>query len=99
VDRGKLTAFGINLFSLGGANTIGNTSTQQFGNTGLATKSKLTGRPLGGPLSGGQATGNDFRPFEYFSLPPDINFGAVIKDLQTEECGLPDSGRTEPAGR
>ena len=30
-DRGKLTAFGINLFSTGATNTIGTVSTQQFG--------------------------------------------------------------------
>jgi pilus assembly protein CpaC len=82
VDRGKLTAFGINLFSLGGANTIGNTSTQQFGNTGLGDQSKLTGRPLGGPLAGGQATETISDLLNIFLFRPDINFGAVIKDLQ-----------------
>jgi pilus assembly protein CpaC len=82
VDRGKLTAFGINLFSLGGANTIGTTSTQQFGNLGLGDQSKLTGRPLGGPLAGGQATETISDLLNIFLFRPDINFGAVIKDLQ-----------------
>lgn len=82
VDRGKLTAFGINLFSLGGANTIGTTTTQQFGNFGLGEQSKITGRPLGGPLAGGQATETISDLLNIFLFRPDINFGAVIRDLQ-----------------
>src|SRR5882724_11470752 len=40
VDRTKFTAFGINLLSTGAANTIGTTSTQQFGTLGLGDQGK-----------------------------------------------------------
>jgi pilus assembly protein CpaC len=82
IDRAKLTAFGINLFSLGGANTIGATSTQQFGNIGVGDQGKLTGRPLGGPLSGGQATETISDLLNVFIFRPDLNLGATIKDLE-----------------
>ena len=43
-DRGKLTAFGINLFSTGATNTIGTVSTQQFGPQSLSNQNQ-SGQP------------------------------------------------------
>ncbi len=79
-DRNKLTAFGINLFSTGATNTIGTTSTQQFG-------------PISGQSSNNGGTGGA-SPITQFSLSdllnvflfrPDINLGATIKDLQQKQ--------------
>jgi pilus assembly protein CpaC len=81
VDRGKLSQFGINLLSLGGANTIGNTSTQQFGNTGLGTDGKITGQ-IGAPAKGFTSTESISDLLNVFIFRPDLNLGATIKDLQ-----------------
>jgi pilus assembly protein CpaC len=74
VDRAKLTAFGINIFSTGATNTIGTISTQQFGTQSLNTQ--------------GQGTTTGITQFNLsdllniFLFRPDINLGATIKDLQ-----------------
>jgi pilus assembly protein CpaC len=74
VDRAKLTAFGINIFSTGATNTIGTISTQQFGTQSLSTQSQ------------GQTAGltqfNLSDLLNIFLFRPDINLGATIKDLQ-----------------
>ncbi|HZL68353.1 MAG TPA: pilus assembly protein N-terminal domain-containing protein [Candidatus Limnocylindrales bacterium] len=76
-DRGKLTAFGINLFSTGATNTIGTTSTQQFGPTTINTQQQSTGGIVN-PLS--QFNLSDL--LNIFLFRPDINLGATIKALQ-----------------
>lgn len=76
-DRGKLTAFGINLFSTGATNTIGTTSTQQFGPTTLNTQQQSSGGILNN-LS--QFNLSDL--LNIFLFRPDINLGATIKALQ-----------------
>ena len=81
VDRSKLTAFGINLFSTGGANTFGSLSTQQFSPPQLVTAS-------GGSSSG--ATGANTSTIglsdllNIFIFRPDINLGATIRALQQQ---------------
>ncbi len=75
-DRQKLTAFGVNLFSLGATNTIGSVSTQQFSPLQL---NNLT--------SGGGGTTTNFSVSDLlnvFLFRPDINLGAFIKDLQNK---------------
>ena len=63
VDRSKLTAFGINLFSTGAANTLGTISTQQFAPPQLVSTE-----------SGGKGVGWQHhrleRPAECLPFPP-----------------------------
>ena len=79
-DRGKLTQFGINLFSTGATNTIGTVSTQQFGPLAVQNSSS----------SGGTAPPQTPQQFSLSNLlniflyRPDINLGATISDLQTK---------------
>jgi len=71
-DRQKLTAFGFNIFSAGAANTLGITQTQQFGPLTLQTQNNQN-----------VFTFSDF--LNVFLFRPDINLGAVIKDLQQRQ--------------
>lgn len=73
-DRNKLSAFGINLFSTGAANTIGTISTQQFGSQTLSNQNGN---------SGSQFNLSDL--LNVFLFRPDINLGATIKDLQQKQ--------------
>lgn len=72
VDRSKLQAFGINIFSNGATNTIGTTSTQQFspptlsGQTGASASSTFSVSDL----------------MNIFLFRPDLNLGVTIKDLE-----------------
>ncbi len=80
VDRGKLTAYGLNVFSTGAANTIGSVTTQQFGNLGLGDKNLLqTQKPFPGAFTT-QESISDL--LNIFVFRPDINLGATLKDLQ-----------------
>lgn len=81
VDRKRLESYGINIISTGAANTIGTTSTQQFGNVGLGDKGLLTG-VIG---AGNQGTTSSFslnNLMNIFLFRPDLNLGATIADLQ-----------------
>ena len=77
-DRGKLTEFGINLFSTGATNTIGTTSTQQFGP--LAVTQGSQPGPVTPPNTPQQFNLSNL--LNIFLFRPDINLGATIKDLQ-----------------
>ena len=81
VDRTKLTAFGVNLLSTGAANTVGTTTTQQFGTLGLGDQGKLTGA-IGAPTKGFTTTETISDLLNIFVFRPDLNLGAAIKDLQ-----------------
>jgi len=81
VDRTKFSAFGVNLLSTGAANTIGATSTQQFGTLGLGDQGKLTG-VIGAPIKGTTATETISDLLNIFIFRPDLNLGATIRDLQ-----------------
>ena len=81
VDRIRLESYGFNLLSTGAANTIGSTTTQQFGNIGLGTQNTLTGI-IG---AGNQGTTSQFslsNLLNIFLFRPDLNLGATISDLQ-----------------
>ncbi len=69
IDRSKLTAFGINLFSLG--QNSGSTSTQQFSPPGFQSQNGTN-----------TAIISDFLNLFYFNLPHGL--GTTIKDLQTK---------------
>jgi len=76
VDRTALTQVGINIFSTGAGNTIGNVTTGQFGTTQLS-----------GLSAGGTSTSNTVTPtindlLNVFLFRPDINLGVVVKALQ-----------------
>jgi pilus assembly protein CpaC len=80
VDRTKLQQFGFNLFSLGGGNTVGSLSTQQFASptvSGAGIKGVI-----GAPVTGTTSTFQFSDLLNIFLFRPDINLGATIKDLQ-----------------
>lgn len=81
VDRGKMSSYGFNLFSAGGANTLGAVGTQQFGPPQLVKNDNSGGSAGSGT---GVTTGtiglSDL--LNIFIFRPDLNLGATIKDLQ-----------------
>src|SRR5436309_5007153 len=92
VDRTKFSQFGINLLSTGAGNTLGTTTTGQFGGFGTQTitdafkvpnKTVDTGLPTAGPdhvaFTSNQSIQN---VLNIFLFKPDIHFGAIIQDLQ-----------------
>jgi len=81
VDRTALTQLGINLLSTGAANTIGTTTTGQFGGFGPQTLTVNKG-PNGTTTTTTGETLNNV--LNLFLFRPDINFGAVIQALQTK---------------
>ncbi len=81
VDRTAITQWGFNLFSTGAANTIGQTSTQQFGSTGPFNLQDNVPIPVQPGTSFASAlTFGDL--LNMFVFRPDIHLGAVIKALQ-----------------
>jgi pilus assembly protein CpaC len=70
IDRAASLQLGANLFSLGGANTIGRTSTEQFS-------------PPTVTQSSGQTTSTLSDALNIFLFRPDLNLGATIEALQT----------------
>ena len=93
VDRTALSQVGVNLFSTGAANTIGTTTTGQFGNFGSQqiTDSKgvradpqpdipvSTGGPVHVPFTSQETIS---QVLNIFLFRPDIHLGAVIQALQ-----------------
>jgi len=79
VDRSALSQSGINLFSTGLTNTIGTTTTGQFGGFGGQQISSVVGQTP--PFQANQSINN---VLNLFLFRPDINFGAVIENLQTK---------------
>ena len=86
VDRTALTQLGVNFVSTGGANTIGTTTTGQFGGFGQQTISK-SGSSTTSTNGGNTTTTTNATTINnllnLFVFRPDINFGAVIEALQT----------------
>jgi pilus assembly protein CpaC len=79
VDRSALTQLGANFFSTGAANTIGSTTTGQYGGFSPPSISQTTGQT--GPFSATQSLSN---VLNMFLFRPDIHFGAVIEALQSK---------------
>jgi pilus assembly protein CpaC len=79
VDRTALTQLGANLFSTGAGNTIGSTTTGQYGGFGAENISQTTG--ASGPFSANQTVSN---VLNLFLFRPDIHMGAVIEALQNK---------------
>jgi pilus assembly protein CpaC len=79
VDRSAVTQLGANLFSTGAGNTIGTTTTGQFGGFSPPSISQTTGQS--GPFSATQTLSN---VLNLSLFRPDIHLGAVIEALQTK---------------
>jgi pilus assembly protein CpaC len=81
VDRAKLTAYGINLFSTPGGKFFTSGSTQQFAPPQLVNNSGSSGGGGGG--NGVQVSTIGLSDLlNLFIFRPDIDLGATIKDLQ-----------------
>lgn len=81
VDRSALTELGINLFTTGAGNTIGNTTTGQFGGEKIGSVSDVIPTPPGTPFSS-SVTISDM--LNVFLFRPDIHLGTAIRALQTK---------------
>lgn len=81
VDRSALTQMGVNFVSTGGGNSIGSTTTGQFGGLGPQTLTQTKGPNGTTTTTNGQTINN---VLNLFLFRPDINFGAVIEALQTK---------------
>lgn len=79
VDRAALKTAGINLFSTGLTNTIGTTTTGQFGGFGPQQITDTVGQTA--PFQVNQTVSN---VLNVFLFRPDIHMGAVINDLENK---------------
>src|SRR2546426_118834 len=80
VDRTRFSQVGVNLFSTGGGNTLGTTTTGQFGGFGPQHITDVAGPGThSGPFTSEQTINN---VLNIFLFRPDIHFGAVIEALQ-----------------
>ncbi len=80
VDRTALTQMGINFISTGGLNTIGTTTTGQYG--GFGTQTLTPGGQSSATNTTTTSTVNNV--LNLFLFRQDINFGAVIEALETK---------------
>ncbi len=78
VDRTALSQLGVNLLSTGATNTVGTTTTGQFGGFGQQIINDVSG-PRSGPFSS-QETINQV--LNIFLFRPDLHLGAVVQALQ-----------------
>ena len=79
VDRTALTQAGFNLFSTGSGNTIGTTTTGQFGGvTGIGT---INDQGTGAPFTASATVSN---LLNLFFFNPQVHLGAVIEALKTQ---------------
>jgi len=81
VDRTALLQLGINVFSTGAGNTIGDVTTGQFGGTKIGGINDTIGGPSPNPFSN-QTTVGDL--LNLFFFRPDIHLGGVIRALQAK---------------
>jgi pilus assembly protein CpaC len=77
VDRTAQKQLGMNVFSLGAANTIGSVTTQQFAPPGISN-----GAGGSGGIAGGSATATLSNLMNLFIFRPDLNLGATIEALE-----------------
>ncbi len=80
VDRSALTQVGINLFSTGVGNTIGTTTTGQFGSAGTTPINNTTNSNGTGVTTTEPSINN---VLNLFFFNPQIHLGAVIQALQS----------------
>jgi pilus assembly protein CpaC len=82
VDRTKMQALGINLFSTGAANTVGTVSTQQFAPPSLTSTTSAAGTTTAGGTETTNFTLSDL--LNIFAFRRDINLGVTIRDLENK---------------
>ena len=80
VDRTVLNQLGVNIFSTGATNTIGTTTTGQFGGFAAQRINDISGPGLPNGAFQTQQTVSDV--LNLFLFRPDIHLGVVIRDLQ-----------------
>src|SRR5207245_1747864 len=80
VDRTAVTQLGVNLFSPGTGNTVGTTTTGQFGGFQISRGAETTGGTTTGSSS--QTNINLNQALNLFLFRTDINLGAVVQALQ-----------------
>jgi pilus assembly protein CpaC len=80
VDRTALAQFGVNLLSTGAGNTIGSTTTGQYGSFGQTQINDSFGGGQPHFPFGDQTTVPN--PLNIFLFRPDIHLGAIVQDLQ-----------------
>jgi pilus assembly protein CpaC len=79
VDRSALEQLGANFISTGAANTVGSSTTGQFGGVGTQSISQTVGQNA--PFASNASLSN---VLNLFLFRPDIHFGAIIEALQTK---------------
>jgi pilus assembly protein CpaC len=79
IDRAALSQFGFNLLSTGATNTIGTTTTGQFGGFG---SQKINDACCGTPTTGFSTEQTISQVLNIFMFRPDIHLGAVIQAMQ-----------------
>lgn len=79
LDRTQSNQLGINLFSLGAANTIGSVTTQQF-----SPPSITTGTPASSAAGATPAAATLTNLLNLFVFRPDLNLGATIEALEAK---------------
>lgn len=80
IDRSAATQFGVNLLSTGLGNTIGQTTTGQFGSSSPVQITDVFGPGVkGGPFTSQQTVS---QLLNVFLFNPELHLGAVIQDLQ-----------------
>src|SRR6266851_1841933 len=83
VDRTAVTQLGVNLFSPGAGNTVGTSTTGQFGGFQVSRSGSATTGTTGGVTTGGsETTINLNQALNLFLFRSDINLGAVVQALQ-----------------
>lgn len=80
LDRSRADQLGINILSTGAANTPGRITTGQFPSGGPQTLQGV----IGGAIAGTTTQFSLADALNIFAFRPDLNLGAVIKALQTE---------------
>jgi pilus assembly protein CpaC len=81
VDRTAIQQFGLNVFSTGGGNTVGSTTTGQFGPPQAGEQGEVTSR-IPGRLEGFTSTFALSDLLNIFVFRPDLNLGVTIRALQ-----------------
>jgi pilus assembly protein CpaC len=79
IDRAALSQFGFNLLSTGATNTIGTTTTGQFGGFG---PQQISDTCCGTPTTGFSTQETISQVLNIFMFRPDIHLGAVIQAMQ-----------------
>lgn len=79
VDRSQLQTLGVNFLSTGATNTVGTVTTGQFGGFGQQQITGTVGQS--NPFTANETVSN---VLNLFFFRPDLNFGAVLEDLQTK---------------